>query len=549
MRVGFSIRASSWIALCCALGCEPVQVRFASGPVADPMDEIPYDPILVESEVLTSGTIPCRHPAARANLGPYELRTTKSSDPKKAYLWAGGVMAGDLDQDGALEVLAPSEPGMRIFRGGPGGRLKEWRDPLSGFQLDYGTGGTLADYDGDGDLDVLLLRWDLTNVLLRNDGGGSFTDVTLEVGLRDLAASTTSAWADVDRDGDLDLFVGSYDSLAGVGVKGGSFLYENHTTEEGTVFVDRSDSLPNELRTAYTRVAGFHDLDADGYPELYVVNDIGSVQSNVLLRNHQGRLVPDDNASGLDLAMSGGGLGVGDLNGDGVLDLLIPQWDEISLMMSEGDGRWADYAQAMGLRADPDLGQRVGWGAELADLDNDGDLDAVVSYGFLDVAHPRYSNPLKQPDALFLNQDGTFVDVAAQWGVADQGRQRGFVVVDLNNDGWLDLVKRDLAGPDPIYVSRCGTKHWLMLELFDPTSPNSLGVGARVEVVAGEQTFLRTVLAGGTGFGTGGPPQVHVGLGDIERIDHVRVYWPDGTESVVAFDLEVDQRVAIHRLQ
>ena len=275
---------------------------------------------------------------------------------------------------------------------------------------------------------------------------------------------------------------------------------------------------------------------------------MGSVQSNLLLLNAGGHFVLDNNRSGLDLIMSGGGLGIGDLNDDGMLDMLIPQWDAISLMVSNGDGRWYDHADALGLTTDTAAGQRVGWGAELADLDNDGDLDAVVAYGHLDVDLPMWDNPTRQPDALFLQQpDHTFVDVARQWQVNDKGTQRGFVVADLNQDGWLDLVKRDVFGPDLMYLSRCGDAHWLEIALRDDGSLNTRAVGATVRVRAGGRTFLRTVSAGGTGFGSGGPPEVHVGLGDVDVVDYIEVVWPDGTESVVGMGLEADQRVQVHR--
>ena len=185
-----------------------------------------------------------------------------------------------------------------MYRGQSDGRLEPWHDGVADFDLELGTGGTVADYDGDGDLDVLVLRWGQPDVLLRNEGRGDFVDATDEVGLSGVVASTTSAWGDVDRDGDLDLFVGSYDDVEGEGVDGGSFLYEN----VGGSFVQRPSWLPEALDTAYTRVAGFHDVDGDGYPELYVVNDIGSVQPNLLLRNRLGRLEVDDGRSGLNLA-------------------------------------------------------------------------------------------------------------------------------------------------------------------------------------------------------------------------------------------------------
>jgi hypothetical protein len=413
-----------------------------------------------------------------------------------------------------------------------------------------GTGGSLADIEGDGDLDLLILRYERPARLLRNDGPGEdgrpqLVDATAESGIDADGASTSSAWGDIDADGDLDLFVGAYGDLASE-VPSRSRLFVNQG--DGT-FVDRSEELAAVLGDGFTRVGGFHDVDGDGLPELYVVNDVGSVAPNVLLRNVGGRFVRDDNASGLDLQMSGGGMGVGDVNGDDVPDFLIPQWDEISLMESNGSGEWFDWAAARGLRPDAERGQKVGWGAELADMDNDGDLDGLVAYGALEVDIPYWENPDEQPDALFLQQeDGTFADVAPEWGIDDLGKNRGFVVADFNDDGWLDVVTRDVDGPSTLYVSRCGAEHWLKVTLRDEAIANRDVVGARVKVIAESgRSWTRWVSAGGTGYGSGGPPELHFGLGPEVRVDRVEVRWPDGQESWVAFGAAADQKLLISR--
>ena len=525
-----------------AAGCTPVEVHFSADPGLEGVR--PRDPLYVPAAVTERGARTCPRPHLRAKDGPFVRRVLPTAETSRAFLWSGGVLVGDLDGDEVIDLVSPSESGVDWYVGGGDGTMEAWSLPQGPADTEFGSGGSLADWDADGDLDVLLLRWNRSNVLLRNDGAGHFVDVTAQAGLGARAASTASAWGDLDRDGDLDLFVGSYDDVSGSGVVGGSYLYEN----VGGSFVHRPEWLPASLDVAYTRAAGFHDVDGDGYPELYVVNDMGSVQPNLLLRNRQGRLVPDGGVSGLDLEMSGGGLGVGDVNRDGRPDMLIPQWGRLSLMLSDGAGRWVDWADALGLVASAERGQAVGWGAELADIDNDGALDAVVAYGHLEVDLDGWDNPAHQPDALFLQQpDGHFVDVAPEWGVDDAGSQRGFGVADLNRDGWLDLVKRDLSGPDVVYLSRCGAAHWLMVSLEQLGSQNRFGVGASVRITAGDEVWTRTVTAGGTGFGSGGPPEVHVGLGALERVDRVEVWWPDGATTLVGTDLPVDREFHVLR--
>ncbi|MEZ4235095.1 MAG: CRTAC1 family protein [Myxococcota bacterium] len=496
----------------------------------------------VEARVEASKPRHCEAPTDREALGPFRSWVAEGTPASRAWL-SGGLLAGDLDSDGYLDVVTPLEQEARLFRGRPN-NMAPYTERLSGFDLSEGTGGSLADVDGDGDLDLLVLRYDAPAVLLRNDGRGHFQDVSAALPIAVSGPTTSSAWADIDLDGDLDLFVGSYGYVEDEDRPARSYLFENEG--DGT-FTDRSAELPEVLHQGYTRVGGFHDLDGDGYPELYVVNDVGSVAPNVLLRNHYGHFYLDEE-SGLDLQMAGGGLGVGDIDGDDVPDLLIPQWDDLSLMLSGPGGRWIESAPSRNLIPGPD--QRVGWGAELADLDNDGDLDAIVEYGTIaEPPVPGWDNPEHQPDALFLQQDdGTFIDVAAEWGVADDGKNRGVIVADFDGDGWLDLAKRDLDGPSTMYVSRCGENHWLEVRLGDPGVRNRSAVGARVRVFGEDgDAWSRWITAGGTGYGTGGPPIVHFGLGPRERIDHIEVRWPDGAESVVAEDFGVDQLVTITR--
>jgi len=280
-------------------------------------------------------------------------------------------------------------------------------------------------------------------------------------------------------------------------------------------------------------------------PDLYFVNDFGVAYRNVLLWNRGGGVLePDDNLAALDLVMTGMGLGVGDFTHDGVPDLVMPEWNGIFLMESSELGFWVQSGWAKGVYNNLENAQKVGWGADFGDMDNDGDLDIPVAFGVLD--SPEYHPPPDEPDALFIQDDsGNFLDKAAEWGVDDRGEGRGFVLTDLNGDGWLDIVKRNLSAPAVLYESRCGEAGWLRIRLHQ-SGLNRLAVGARVRVFDGGHRWVRTVLAGGHSHASAGPPEVHFGFGDVDVVHRVEVTWPDGQVSNL-FDVPTRQILDITR--
>jgi hypothetical protein len=521
--------------------------------------------ILYPPKVEQSGVIQCLKPEARLER------------PFDQYVWEGvinpaatgetfpcggaGATAGDLNGDGIPDILLAGATDEQLWFGQS---ATSWEDTTAAVwpaANDLTAGALLVDYDGDRDLDAFLTNLRVSNRLLQNDGG-VFTDVSAVAGIQGPGYDSTSAsFADFDKDGDLDLFVANHNSEpnltsaveSGVMPSGDpSELYRNNG--DGT-FTDISNLLPPELQdNDYPFLGGWIDVDQDGWVDLYIANDFGPQSDpNMYLHNEEGEGFTWVRGNGLDLAMYAMGLGFGDFNGDGLEDIAISDWGRVFLLQADGAGGFYDVSQSIGLQ--PNRADRVqAWGLELADMDNDGDLDLPVGFGNI-VMPPEeeellgeefaLQNPKNQPDALFLQQeDGTLLDVADSWGLAQTGSSRGFVLADLNQDGFLDLLKRYMDGPPTLHLSRCDDSAWLSVELSQE-SQNTFAIGAKIILEADGQSWFRILRAGGTNFATGQPPIAHFGLGGLEEVN-VRVIWPDGAEEEIGA-IQTRQRILITR--
>ena len=340
-------------------------------------DTGPTDPgDLVAATLVEEGVRTCPD-STRRNEAYFDRGTSQTPPNSDLWIWAGGEMAGDFDGDGWLDVMTPNELGVELYVGSSNGFTSVGQQVLGAFDLSFGTGGAVADYDGDGDLDVYVTRFrgdpgpDLPgmgkNRLLQNNGDGSWTDVTdlagvdgcgfdPNTGTTGCYRSMSSSWGDMDGDGDLDLFVGNYGWVDESGVPQDeflpaepSFLYRNDG--DGT-FTDVSERLPQKFRDGYTYAGGFFDIDDDGHLDLYIVNDFGNKWPNhVILGVGDGTFVDDEptNSTGLIAPTTAMGLGVGDYNADGLMDFAVPKWNGNHLWLSNELIGWVDYSETSGL--------------------------------------------------------------------------------------------------------------------------------------------------------------------------------------------------------
>ena len=511
--------------------------------------------------------------AKRQEFGPMFLADpgpdwyTQPEPPEAAdFMAGGGAAVADLNGDGRLDIFLPHNGPDQLFIGQPDGTFvdeTEWRWPFDDWAMS--TGASAANVDGDGDLDLVVARIMQQNQLFINDGDGYFYDATASSGLVDFPwVSSSVSWGDFEGDGDLDLFISNFGDptsarigAAVLGDTGPGDPHELYVNEGDGTFKDVSYLIPKEVREGHSFASGWHDLDLDGDLDLYVTHDFGPQNTgNHFMRNDGGTFTDVSKETGLDLVIYGMGLGVGDLGGDGLPDVIVTSGAELPILEASPDGVWTRTEKSRGLILDPEEDRRsTGWGVEIADMNNDGRMDVVVAYGQGPTDEENlaqfgkeglFSNPPHQPDGLYIQQeDGTLKQSADEWGVADNGFSRGFVLADLNDDGYLDIVKQQLDRLARVYLSNCGGDGWLRVALRGP-SPNTHAVGARIEIEAGGQTHMRWIQVGSTSMVSSGPAEAHFGLGDAAAVDRMTIYWPDGEISVME-DLAPKQILTVIR--
>ncbi len=415
------------------------------------------------------------------------------------------------------------------------------------------------DYDNDGDEDLYLLNYG-PNIFYRNNGNGTFTDITDKLGLRGpdklngfVKWSIGVSFWDHNLDGRLDAMIGNflafdpaYISPVTPGLmphpseyKGqASMLYEQQP--DGT-FKDVTEK--NNLFYPDSKCMGLtiFDYDYDGDIDIFQANDH---QLNFMFRNDKSVYNEVGIQIGVAANNNGKGTGsmhgtIGDVDGDGLIDILVVDLEHGALYRNIGNGLFEDITEPSGVQGP--LAGKGSWAAALFDYDNDGDLDIVAANGIAEELILSYP--------LLLENDGKghFRDTGKEHGTYFKVKRsgRGMAVWDYDNDGDMDIIVShvDLKATAALLRNDGGnSNHWLGLTLKGADGP-AAAISARVVVTAGGKKQVH-INQWATGYLSNNDPRMHIGLGKAARVDQLEVFWSDGRKEIYK-DIAADRYITI----
>jgi hypothetical protein len=478
------------------------------------------------------------------SIGDNELNNIIQSD-------GGGAAFLDFDQDGFMDIYAcsgtwlegfsksekPAElPGNHLFRNRGDGTFEDITRKAGTGGPWYSMGITVGDFDNDGDPDIYLSNYG-PNVLLRNNGNGTFSDISRHAGVEgNKECSVGAVWLDYDNDGFLDLYVGNYldfdpsykyyyapDGFPGPMAYDAEKDILYHNKGDGT-FEDVTDKMGITDIDGRAMGVGAADYDDDGFVDIYVANDH---TLNYLWHNEKGlRFVDKGTMSGTGFSQAGEAtvsmsVDFADFNDDGLLDLFVSDDTYCSLYENMGNGVFSD--QGVPSNISMAAAQFVGWSSSFFDYDNDGDVDIFKTNGEL-------KHLYGQEDQIFENLGGgKFRDASLDLGsyFSKELVGRGACIGDYDNDGDEDIFIINLNDRSIFLRNNKGNQdNWITLKLTGTTS-NHDGIGTRIKITAGGKTQTAQKKST-TGYLSQNDPRIHFGLGTIENVDKIELFWPSG---------------------
>jgi hypothetical protein len=506
-----------------------------------------------------------------------EFRPVNGASSQKHIVetMGSGALFFDFDDDGWLDIFlvdggsitdaaVAASAQHRLLRNLGDGRFEDVTKSAGIEHRGYGMGACAADYDNDGRVDLYVTNAG-PDQLFHNDGNGTFTEVSRRAGVGSELLGSSCAFADIDNDGDVDLFVANYVDADNAKICGDararaycrpdvyrgvpSAMYRNNG--DGT-FADITEAAGLGRRDGKALGAVFADFDGDGLVDLFVANDL---TRNFLYHNEgKGVFKEAGLPAGVALASDGrvrAGMGtdVGDYDADGLLDLIVTNFESEthSVFRNLGRGLFADATFQSGVG--PVTLPFLGFGVAFFDYDNDSNLDLAIANGHvLDNASVfRSTSRYAQRNLLFHNDSkGRLIEAGRQSGPAwaIEKVSRTLVTGDIDNDGDLDvLVSNNGQPPDLLRNDGVGSGQALMIKLRG-TKSNRDGIGAIVTATIGSKRLVRDVRAGSSYLGQS-DVRIHLGLGAADVVDKLEIRWPSGQVDTIK-TVAAHQLVTVH---
>ena len=521
------------------------------------------------SPLLEAATIQFVDVTEKAGINFRHVNGAEGSYRLPETLGAGGAFF-DADNDGFLDIYlvnsgywdkSPSakQTTSALYRNNRDGTFTDITTPARVENLgNYGQGAACADYDNDGNVDLYVTNFG-ANVLYRNNGNGTFTDVTVSAGVGDPGWSSSACFLDYNADGHLDLFVVNYLVYSldvpylpcgedGIHTYCHPSLFEGapdrlyHNNGDGT-FTDVSQAAGVDAIGGMFHGKGLGvvsaDFNNDGAPDLYVAND--DTRNDFFYNNGDGTFSEISLLAGCaysfnGVAQAGMGVTVGDYNSDSWLDIFVTNlsYETNTLYRNNGDGTFTDVIYEAHLGKESYL--YVGFGTGFFDADNDGWLDLFIANGHIidNIEDTHDILTYRQPDQLFRNNgDGTFQEISERAGGYFQRPtvSRGTLFGDYDNDGDIDLLVTENRGPVTLLRNETTTQNnWITIKTVGMIS-NRDGIGTRLTMTAGGHTQTQEVNPAAS-YMSSHDPRCYFGLGTNTTVDRLEVRWQSGVVQV-----------------